>query len=152
MSYAQPTDMIARYPGRDLIDLTDENGQAVNTTTLQSKLNDASVEIDTYLESRFTLPFTDVPAILNQVACDIAMYRLQVLRPMHDVTDAKDRYDRWVKWLDKVRDGKITLGLTVTSKEPTIANPTVLLQSTSAAQPGNPPSSTLMNRVSLRGY
>jgi phage gp36-like protein len=129
MSYATPQDMQNRYPARDLIQLTDPAGKVLNATLLQQYLTDASTEIDSYIESRFALPFTDPPAILNQVCSDIAWYRLQVSRPLRDCKDAKERYDSRVKWLEKVRDGVITLGLTLTQKEPTIATPTVLVQS-----------------------
>jgi phage gp36-like protein len=101
----------------------------LNSTGLQQALNDASTEIDSYIESRFALPFTDPPAILNQVCTDIAWYRLQVSRPLRDSKDAKERYDGRVAWLKQVRDGDITLGMTVAGKEPTIATPTVLVQS-----------------------
>jgi phage gp36-like protein len=101
----------------------------LNSTGLQQYLDDASTEIDSYIESRFALPFSDPPAILNQVCSDIAWYRLQVSRPLRDAKDAKDRYELRIKWLEQVRDGKITMGLTKDSLEPTIATPTVLMQS-----------------------
>ena len=88
------------------------------------RLTSASTEIDSYIESRFALPFTDPPAILNQVSSDIAWYRLQVARPLRDSKDAKERYDSRIAWLKQVRDGDITLGLALTQKEPTIATPT----------------------------
>ncbi len=95
MVYAQPSDMIARYPNRDLVQLTNEDPtqSIVNQTVLQQALADASAEIDGYLESRFTLPLTDPPAVLARLTCDIAMYRLQALRPLHDLEEARRRYD-----------------------------------------------------------
>ena len=64
MVYAQPSDMIARYPNRDLVQLTNEDPtqQVVDDSVLQQALADASAEIDGYLESRFTLPLSDAPA------------------------------------------------------------------------------------------
>jgi len=48
MVYAQPSDMIARYPNRDLVQLTNEDPtqQAVDDSVLQQALADASAEID----------------------------------------------------------------------------------------------------------
>jgi phage gp36-like protein len=65
MAYAQPSDMIARYPNRDLVQLTNEDPtqQVVDDSVLQQALADASAEIDGYLESRFTLPLSDAPAV-----------------------------------------------------------------------------------------
>ena len=98
MVYAQPSDMIARYPNRDLVQLTNEDPTqtVVDQTVLQQALADASAEIDGYLESRFSLPLTDPPAVLARLTCDIAMYRLQALRPLHDLDEARRRI--WSNW------------------------------------------------------
>jgi phage gp36-like protein len=120
MVYAQPSDMIARYPNRDLVQLTNEDSTqtVVNQTVLQQALADASAEIDGYLESRFTLPLIDPPAVLARLTCDVAMYRLQALRPLHDLTEARKRYDDAVAVLLRVADGTLTLGLAPDNQEP----------------------------------
>jgi phage gp36-like protein len=107
MAYAQPSDMIARYPNRDLVQLTNEDPTqtVVNQTVLQQALADASAEIDGYLESRFTLPLSDPPAVLARLACDVAMYRLQALPPLHDLAEARKRYEDAVAVLVRVADG-----------------------------------------------
>jgi phage gp36-like protein len=113
MSYASADDMIARYPNRDLVQLTNEDPAVttVNTTALGQMLADASAEIDGYLGGRFTLPLTDPPAVLNRLACDIAMYRLQAIRPLHDVAEARRRYDDAIAMLVRVAAGELTLGV-----------------------------------------
>ncbi|MBV8359372.1 MAG: DUF1320 family protein [Deltaproteobacteria bacterium] len=95
---------------------------ADNPTYLQTFLNDASNEIDAYLESRFALPLTDPPAILVRMCCEIAMYHLQSLRPIHDLEDAKDKYEKCIAMLEDVRDRSLTLGLALDGQEP--ADPT----------------------------
>ena len=124
MSYATPQDMINRYPNRDLVQLTNEDPTVttVNTTMLQQALDDASAEIDGYLAARFTLPLTDVPEVLNRIACDVAMYRLQSLRPIHDLTDARLRYDDAIAMLAKVAGGEMTLGVGADGHETQIAS------------------------------
>lgn len=129
MPYAAYTDIEARYPARDLVALTDPNNQSIQTGVIAQALADASVEIDSYLESRFTLPLVDPPAVLNLHCCTIAMYRLQSLRPLHDLEDARKRYDDVIKFLTKVADGTLTLGLSPDAQEPTEANPNVLVDS-----------------------
>lgn len=123
MSYAQPGDLVARYSNRDLVQLTNEDptATAVNSAALQRALDDASAEIDSYIEGRFTLPLADPPAVLSRLACDIAMYRLQVLRPLHDLADARKRYDDAIAMLAKVSDGTLTLGLSPDNEEPPVA-------------------------------
>jgi phage gp36-like protein len=130
MSYATPIDVENRYPNRDLVQLTNEDPTAttVNTAFIQQALDDASAEIDTYIEARFTLPLTDPPAVLNRLCSDIAMYRMQALRPIHDLEDARKRYDDAIGVLQKVAKGELTLGLSADSLEPTIAQNVEVLE------------------------
>jgi len=113
MSYATPQDIINRYPNRDLVQLTNEDPTVttINTTSLQQALDDASAEIDGYLSGRFALPLTDVPEVLSRLACDIAIYRLQSLRPIHDLADARRRYDDAIAMLTRVANGEMSLGV-----------------------------------------
>lgn len=119
MSYATSDDLTARYPNRDLVQLTNEDPAAttINAAFAQQALSDASAEIDSYLESRFTLPLTDPPATLARLCCDIAMYRIQALRPLHDLSDARQRYDDAIALLLRVAQGEADLGLAADSAE-----------------------------------
>lgn len=122
--------MIAAFPARDLVQLTNEDPQVntINEAKLQTFLDDATLTVDGFIESRFALPFPTgkVPPLLRQWCVDIAMYRLQGLRPLHDIEDARKRYEDAMKLLRAVADGKLTLGLTAAGKEPAPATPTVL--------------------------
>ncbi|HYL58618.1 MAG TPA: DUF1320 domain-containing protein [Candidatus Acidoferrales bacterium] len=123
MSYASVQDMVNRYPNRDLVQLTNEDPAAttVNQAPIVVALADASSEIDGYIEARFALPLADPPAILNRLATDIAMYRMQTLRPLHDLLDARRRYEDAVAMLTKVAAGELTLGIGADGKEPQVA-------------------------------
>jgi phage gp36-like protein len=152
MLYATPSEMISRYANRDLVQLTNEDPEqiAVNTATLQQALSDASAEIDGYLESRLELPLIDPPTVLSRLACDIAVYRLQSLRPMHDLADARKRYDDAVEFLLRVARGEVTLGLATDNAEPQQAEGAVVTRSggdSSGALPAR-----LFNRGSLKGW
>jgi phage gp36-like protein len=144
VTYALPRDIINRYPNRDLVQLTNEDPTAttVNTAPLQQALDDASAEIDGYLEGRFALPLTDPPAVLNRLAADIAIYRLQALRPLHDVEDARRRYDDAVAMLTKVAAGALTLGLAADNQEPAPAT----------AAEGTQGPNRVFSRDTLKGY
>ena len=126
MPYATLTDMQNRYPARDLIALSDPNNAAIQAGPINQALADASVEIDGYLESRFSLPLTDPPAVLNLHCCTIAMYRLQSLRPLHDLEDARKRYEDTLKFLKAVAKGELTLGLSADNAEPPSMKPSVV--------------------------
>jgi phage gp36-like protein len=147
MVYAQPSDMIARYPNRDLVQLTNEDPTqtVVNQTVLKQALADATAEIDGYLETRFTLPLSDPPAVLVRLTCDIAMYRLQALRPLHDLAEARKRYEDAVAVLVRVADGTLTLGLAPDSQEPPEAAGAVVTDA------GGDRSGVLPQRVFSRG-
>jgi len=144
--------MIARYPNRDLVQLTNEDPTqtTVNTALLQQMVNDASVEIDSYLEGRFLLPLSDPPAVLNLLTCDIAMYRLQALRPEHDVADARRRYEDAVALLLRVAQGEVTLGLSADNLEPPQAENAVLTQA--GGDPSGVSPSRVFDRGSLKGF
>jgi phage gp36-like protein len=152
MSYAQVTDMEARYPNRDLVQLTNEDPTqtTVNTTYLQTFLNDASDEIDAYLEARFALPLSDPPAILVRLCGEIAMYHLNALRPIHDLEDAKDKYDYAIKFLEKVKDGEMTMGLAADGTEP--ADPSTPQVATTEAGGGFNVPQRVFSRGSLKGF
>jgi phage gp36-like protein len=149
MSYAQVADMQARYPNRDLVQLSNEDPTqtTVNSGTLAIFLVDASDEIDAYLESRFALPLSDPPAVLVRICCEIAMYHLIALRPIHDLEDAKDKYEKCIAFLKEVSDGKRTLGLALDSSEP----PDPMSPAVATVNAGGDPSGILPVRVFSRG-
>jgi phage gp36-like protein len=128
--YAQPTDLENRYPNRDLVQLSNEDPAVttVNSAYLTIHLGDASAEIDSYLESKYQLPLSDPPVLLVRLCCDIAIYRMQELRPLHDLQDARDRYNDAIAYLKRVAAGDVTLGLSADAKEPPPATPSVFVR------------------------
>lgn len=109
--YASAQDLQDRYPEQDLVQLTDPAGAAIDVARLERSLADASAEIDGYLQGRYQLPLPQVPELLKLLACDIAMYRLQVLRPLGDIEDARARYKDAMRYLERVSTGAVQLGL-----------------------------------------
>jgi phage gp36-like protein len=144
VSYATAQDMINRYPNRDLVQLTNEDPTAttVNDVPITQALADASAEIDGYIEGRFALPLIDPPAVLNRLTTDIAMYRMQSLRPLHDLEDARKRYEDAVSMLAKVAAGELTLGLAADGDEPQLAGAVEAVQGPDR----------VFNRRKLKGY
>jgi phage gp36-like protein len=142
MSYATPQDIINRYSSEDLVQLTNEDpaATAINAAVLQQALDDASAEIDSYLGARFVLPLADPPSVLARLACDIAMYRVQSLRPIHDLADARKRYDDAIAMLTRVAAGELTLGIAADGREPA-----------SSAEQAEGPARTF-SRKSMKGF
>jgi phage gp36-like protein len=96
MVYATPEDLLARYPERDLAQLTDPAGQGIDYGRLRAALADASAEIDRYNPALS-------PEELRRLCCDIAVYRLMLLRPTGDIEDARRRYEDALRVLESAR-------------------------------------------------
>lgn len=95
MGYATVADMRARFPERDLAQLTDPNGAVVDEARVQTALDDASAEIARYpAASRLSAEE------LRRLACDIAYYRLGAGRPLDDLKDARKRYEDAIAFLE----------------------------------------------------
>ena len=116
MLYATAIDLQGRYSEAELRQSSDAYAQAVDAARLQVALADASAEIDSYLGSRYRLPLTDAqgaplpaPLVLTRCACDIAIYRLQALRPADDIKDARRRYEDVIKLLAQIKVGEVEL-------------------------------------------
>ena len=146
--------MIARFPNRDLIQLTNEDptAQSIDTDFLQTNLDDAADEIDTYLESRFALPFASPPRRLTRSCCIIAVHNLQTLRPIHDLKYIDTLYENECKFLNEVSEGQLTLGITSisgTDEEPADpSSPAVVFVEAGGVPPGV---GILPHRVFSRG-
>lgn len=112
MSYANLQNLIERYSEDNVRKSTDSRAQTVDEVAAQRALDDADAEIDSWLCRRYVLPLIDasgitmaVPRNLIRCACDIAIYRLQTLRPADDIKDARQRYDDVLKLLKAMSTG-----------------------------------------------
>lgn len=91
-------------------------------------LEDASDEIDSYLQERYNVAALrdDPPRRLKRLCLDIARYTLTKNRPPEDY---RLRYEDALRWLREAATGKVSLGLTasdeVTTSESRSAMPFV---------------------------
>lgn len=109
MSYCSLQDLINRFNEQDLIDLTDEHGtEEIDLTKVASAIADVDSFIDSYLASQFALPFASVPAVLNQLACDIVRYRLYKHGAPEHITKL---FNDAVSSLRAIGKGEMSLGL-----------------------------------------
>lgn len=116
MDYATFTQLTERYAERDLRLITDPDAQALDAGRAEQALADAAAEIDAWLDRRYVLPLVSIdgepmaaPVVLVRCACDIAIYRMQTLRPADDVKDARQRYEDVVKLLKAIGCGDVSL-------------------------------------------
>lgn len=116
MDYATFTQLTERYAERDLRLITDPDAQALDAGRAEQALADAAAEIDAWLDRRYVLPLVSIdgepmaaPVVLVRCACDIAIYRLQTLRPADDIKDARQRHEDVVKLLKAIGCGDVSL-------------------------------------------
>lgn len=107
--YALPPDMRAARPERDLIQLTDPTGAAVDDAKLGQALQDAAALIDGYLASRYPVPVIPAPDVLRVCALDIAFYRLHLAVSPAVAPDVRQQYEDRIAWLTAIAHGKADL-------------------------------------------
>lgn len=109
MTYASQQNLIDRFGEDELIQLTDRTGtDSIDAAVVGRALADADAEINGYLSTRYTLPLSPVPDVLEKLACDIARYRLHDENPKEAIVK---RYDDAIRFLKDVAAGKVTLGV-----------------------------------------
>lgn len=147
LQYATLEDMLERVTQHDLKDLSTESGETIDEDRINAALLDASTEIDASLISRYQLPLDNVPEILVRMCCEIALYRMQGLRPLANLEDVRKRYDDARKDLEMIRNGKLSLGVDpIAAKQPTLEQPSTVLTSNS------PMTSQIFSRDRLKNY
>lgn len=117
MTYATQQNLVDRFGAAEIQQLSDiGNSGSIDAARVGRVLTDASNKIDGYLASRYALPLSTVPPMLEQICCDLARYLLAT-RPTEET---RKRYEDALAWLDKVAQGKYDLG-GASSVQPPIA-------------------------------
>lgn len=113
MPYCVIDDLIKALPEQQLIRITDDDQTgAYDSGRVQEAIDSASEEVDVYLGGRIALPITgDIPPILSKMAVDIAIYNLYSRVKEQIPETRKERYRNATRFLEKVSEGKISLGL-----------------------------------------
>jgi len=109
MSIAAEQDMIDRFGEDQLAEVTTRSGSinGIVSGVLQTALNDATAEVESYVGGMFET--TNTPRILIVHCAAIAWYRLLGDRA-HNIDGAKENYDDAIDFLKAVRAGKASLG------------------------------------------
>lgn len=114
MAYATLQDLIDRFSNDQVLLAADRDGDGiVDETVVDTALDDATAEIDSYLAEVYTLPLVTVPALIKRLCADIAMHRLS---PEADIATEgrRTRYQEAVSILKKLAKREISLGLATT--------------------------------------
>ena len=77
--YATQQDLIDRFGQEELVELTDRADPpagVIDATVVTRALTDADALIDGYVGARYDLPLSSTPALLVDLAADIARYKL----------------------------------------------------------------------------
>lgn len=91
-----------------------------NLTVLETAVKVANERIDAALRSRYTLPLTEVPTLINQHALTLARYWLYTRRPETKMPETVEKtYQQAVKELEQIALGKLHLGVAERKAEQT---------------------------------
>jgi len=110
--YCTQDDLISAFSEEEIRQLSDRKrpaSGAIDPVVVTNAINDATAEINMYLEGRGLLPLKTVPDTLRRISCDIARYYLY--QNPRDDTPVTLRYRQRVKQLESVATGKLSLGL-----------------------------------------
>lgn len=117
MSYTNLAQLIDRHGQNTLVLLTDRGVNAlgvIDEAVVARALADTDAVIDAHLKARYTLPLTEVPPLLADLASSIAIWKLHRHDPNQKV---KDDYTDALRQLKALADGSLRLPVE-TGEEP----------------------------------
>lgn len=85
---------------------------------IERTLQDARQTIDAYVGSRYQLPLTQAPDVLERIACQLARYGLYDDRATDQIKALRDDS---IKFLEQIATGRIQLGVTALNAAPASA-------------------------------
>ena len=111
-AYSTVAALVARYGEEELVQLTSsmEDPTVMVEARAQAALEAASAELDAYIGVRRPCPVDPIPAILQELAEDVAIYKLTTLRSRGGTEDARKRYEDAMKLVRDYAKGLASLG------------------------------------------
>lgn len=112
MAYTTISDLSSAIPDDVLRRLTDDNSLGeTDEEKLQTLIDEAAGEIDSYLAGIYDLPLSPVPSILPKFNKEIAVYNAMG-RYKNTIPDTwQNKYDAAIRFLERVADGKQKLNI-----------------------------------------
>ena len=116
MAYITLADILKRDSERDLINVTDPAGLAVDAAVVDQAIASAQAEVDSYIAGRLRMPLSDaeVSPQLRHYAMLICRYYLYADRKTEAVVA---EYERAISWLRDVAAGRASSGVVQTPLE-----------------------------------
>lgn len=142
--YCTQTDLGSQISDADLLLLADDDGDgAVDAAVLTKVFTDVADLIDGYLAGRYSLPLNPVPEVLRTLSAQMSIYQLYARRTQGVPDHRQAQYDAAIRYLEKLGEGKITLGPDDPSGNPPALNQLEL-------DPENPV--RIFDRTKLKGF
>jgi phage gp36-like protein len=105
MSYCTQSDLEKMVPVKELAELTTEEGDIPDPTTVAEIISKADAEIDSYVSIRYETPFSSIPDMIRALSMDIAIYHLYSRRSTVPPI-RRTKYEDAIGFLRNVADGK----------------------------------------------
>ncbi|QLB43541.1 gp436 family protein [Mannheimia pernigra] len=120
--YIQIDELLTAFSRKIVVQLSNDEPAATepNLTVLETAVKVANERVDAALRSRYTLPLTEVPTLINQHALTLARYWLYTRRPETKMPETVEKtYQQAVKELEQIALGKLHLGVAERKAEQT---------------------------------
>ncbi len=112
MPYAIQSDIEDLYGAALLLKIADLDRDGIpDPEVVQKGLRSADEIINAYLSALYTLPLPSTPGVVREMAVDIAVYKIALLRAAR-TDEMRLRYEDALKLLERISTGKAGLGLT----------------------------------------
>lgn len=123
MAYCTIEDIKKLLPEAQLIRLTDDESTGeVNTDRAQEAIDSAAEEIDGWIGERVALPLSKAIPMLTKFNVDMAIYHLYSRYAEKMPETRETRYKDAVKTLEKIAEGRISLGVQAPPNPPAVGN------------------------------
>jgi phage gp36-like protein len=109
MAYCTQEDILKRIDEASLIQLTDDEGQEIDSEVVARAIADADEEIDSYLSVRYALPFSTTPDRVRALSVDIAIYNLHGRTGAEIPENRVSRYKNAIAFLKEVAADRASL-------------------------------------------
>jgi phage gp36-like protein len=128
MAYCTADDLLQMIPASELAALTTESGDVADAEIVNGAISKADAEIDSYLGSRYAAPLSPVPAQMQALSVDLALYHLYSRRSIVPPV-RKDKYEAAVAWLRQVAAGEaVVAGVAAAAPEMSREAPDIAAQ------------------------
>jgi phage gp36-like protein len=111
--YSTKSDILNYCTEQQLAQLTSEVGDTIDDAVVTKVITDADAEIDSYLGTRYSVPLSPTPAMVNRLSSQMALYNLYTRRAgqigMNETVETN--YNNAIKFLQQAARGDVSIGV-----------------------------------------